>query len=263
MCKLVDTIRACVIPTPKPCVNISGGIDSAIVLHHLTEKCKETIQTYTVGFSGQDTELTYGKQLSEHYGTTHHEIIIENMLKTYPEILAFMPRPQFNLWPYWAARQQSQDGILNCYIGEGGDEHFGGYWYKKQCSYPEQWAHLFTFVDPAYKTIYAHFSIGLHAPLHPSNLRFNVTYPYYDHDQEKKFVREAYAGILPDFVLERRKLNGRKDYWVIWQQELKQYFPNEQPRTEEDIQNLWNLWVTKEWLKTHDVTLNQTILQPP
>ena len=98
------------------------------------------------------------------------------MLKTYPEILAFMPRPQFNLWPYWAARQQSQDGILNCYIGEGGDEHFGGYWYKKQCSYPEQWAHLFTFVDPAYKTIYAHFSIGLHAPLHPSNLRFNVTY---------------------------------------------------------------------------------------
>ncbi len=248
---LVETIRSCVVPTPKPCVNISGGIDSTIVLHHLAEKCKEQIYTYTVGFSNQDTEFEHAAQVASHYKTIHKEIIIENMLDTYPEILTFFKRPQYNLWPYWTARQASQDGRLNCYIGEGGDEHFGGYWYKPQMSYPEIWAHLFAYVDPAYRTIYKHFNINLHAPLHPSNLRFNVTYPYYDHDQEKKFVREAYRGILPDFVVERRKLNGRKDYWVIWEHELKQYFPSESPKTEEDIQDLWNLYVTTEWLKLH------------
>jgi asparagine synthetase B (glutamine-hydrolysing) len=250
---LVETIRACVHPHPKPCVNISGGIDSAIVLHHLAEKSKEEIYTYTVGFANQDTEFDYARQLSEHYATRHKEILIERLLDTYPEILSFFERPQFNLWPYWAAQQAKEDGRLNCYIGEGGDEHFGGYWYKPPTSYPEQWAHLFSFVDPAYRTIYKHFNIGLHTPLHPSNLRFTVTYPYYDHDQEKRFVKDAYRGILPDFVLDRRKLNGRKDYWQIWQHELKQYYPNQKPQSEEDIQNLWNLWVTKEWLKSHDI----------
>jgi len=248
---LVETIRSCVKPTPRPCVNISGGIDSTIILHHLAEKCKEQIYTYTVGFTGQDTEFAHAQQVAEHYGTHHKEIVINNMLDRFPEILQFLPRPQFNLWPYWAAEQASKDKRLNCYIGEGGDEHFGGYWYKPQVSYPEQWAHLFTYVDPAYKAIYEHFNIHLHAPLHPRNLRFTVTYPYYDHDQEKKHVREAYRGILPDFVLERRKLNGRKDYWVIWQQELKEHFPNEQPHSEEDIINLLNLWVTREWLELH------------
>ena len=253
MCKLVDTIRACVKPTPKPAVNISGGIDSAIVLHHLAEKCKEPINTYTVAFTGQDNELEHGKQLAEHYGTVHHEIVIGNLLNRYEEILSFFDRPRFNLWPFYVAEQQARDGVENVYIGEGGDEHFGGYWYLPQMSYPEIWAHLFTYVDPTYQQIYDHFDIRLHKPLHPSNLRFNVTYPYYDHDQEKKLVREAYRNILPDFVVENRKLNGRKDYWVIWQTELRQIYPDEKPRCEQDIQALLNLHVTKLWLKTHDI----------
>lgn len=245
---LVDTIRSCVKPSPKPCVNISGGIDSTIILHHLTEKSKEQIYTYTVGFTDQETEFAYAEKVADHYGTRHKEIVVKNMLSTYPKILKFMDRPRYNLWPYWAAEQASKDGRLNCYIGEGGDEHFGGYWYKTPTSYPEQWAHLFMYVNPTYTQIYDHFNIKLHAPLHPRNLRFTVTYPYYDHDQEKKHLRKAYRGILPTFVLECRKLNGRKDYWVIWRKELQKYFPGEQPKSIEDIQRLWNLWVTREWL---------------
>ncbi len=191
--------------------------------------------------------------MADHYGTVHKEILVENMLDRYPQILAFMDRPRYNLWPFWAAEQASKDGRENCYIGEGGDEHFGGYWYKPQCSYPEVWAHLFTYVDPTYQQIYEHFKIKLHAPLHPRNLRFTVTYPFYDHDQEKKHLRKAYRGILPDFVLERRKLNGRKDYWSIWRQELSRHFPDQKPRTIEDIQTLWNLYVTRIWLEQHEL----------
>jgi asparagine synthetase B (glutamine-hydrolysing) len=259
--KLVETIRSCVKPYPKPAVNISGGIDSAIVLHHLSEKCKEPIYTYTVALEEQDNEWTHGQQLAEHYGTIHKQVKIENMLERYPEILVFMDRPRYNLWPYWVAEQQTKDGIENVYIGEGGDEHFGGYWYKQPTSYPEQWTHLFQYVDPTYEQIYNHFRISLHKPLHPSNLRFTVTYPYYDWDQEKKLVRDAYAGLLPDFVLNRRKLNGRKDYWKLWNQELKHQFKNVTPRSVEDIQELWNLWVTRIWLRQRDAAINETILQ--
>jgi len=230
-------------------VNISGGVDSTIVLHHLAEKCSEPLYTYTVGFTDQETEFAYAQQVAEHYGTNHKEILIENLLDRYSEILKFMDRPRYNLWPYWVAEQAAKDGRENCYIGEGGDEHFGGYWYKPQTSYPEQWAHFFMYVMPTYNQIYSHFKINLHAPLHPRNLRFTVTYPYYDHDQEKKHLRKAYQGILPDFVVDRRKLNGRKDYWAIWRKELQTYFPSESPRCVEDIQRLWNLWVTREWLK--------------
>lgn len=258
---LVETIRACVTPHPKPAVNISGGIDSAIVLHHLTEKSKEVIHTYTVAFSGQDNELAEGRELADHYGTCHHEVIIKDLLGRYGEILSFMDKPRFNLWPFYVAEQQAKDEIKNVYIGEGGDEHFGGYWYKQPTSYPEQWTHFFAFVDPTYRQIYKHFNIGLHAPLHPSNLRFTVTYPYYDWDQEKRLVREAYRGILPDFVLNRRKLNGRKDYWCIWNDELQKHFPLETPQSEEDIITLLNLFATKLWLRTHDVTSYQTLPQ--
>jgi len=258
---LVETIRSCIKPHPKPCVNISGGIDSTIVLHHLSEKCKEPIHTYTAAFTEQETELAHARQVSDHYGTIHKEVIIDDMLKHYPEILKLMDRPRFNLWPFWLAQQQYRDQRLNCYIGEGGDEHFGGYWYKPQCSYPEQWAHLFNYVDPTYRQIYEHFGIKLHAPLHPRNLRFTVTYPYYDHDQEKKHLRKAYADVLPSFVLERRKLNGRKDYWAIWQKELSSYFPKEHPRSEEDIIRLWNYWVTCTWVGVHSAAEHQRLLE--
>lgn len=253
MPNLVQAIRDAVKVYPKPCVNISGGIDSTIVLHHLSEKCKEPIYTYTVGFSGQETEFIHAGKVADYYGTVHHEILIENMLERYPEILKHFSQPRFNLWVYWAAEQASKDNRQTCYIGEGGDEHFGGYWYKPHKTYVEHWSGLFTYVYPTYQTIYNIFNIHLVVPLHPNNLSWQLTYPFFDPFHEKKLLREAYKRILPDFVLERRKLNGRKDYWVMWKNELQPYFPNATPKTEDDIRELWNAWVYREWLKVRQL----------
>ena len=236
---------------PKPCVNISGGIDSTIILHHVDEKSKEPIYTYTVGFSDQETEFEYARKVADHYGTNHKEILITDMLTEYRQILKHFPQPRYNLWPYWLAKEASKDGRLNCYIGEGGDEHFGGYWYKPKKTYIEHWQGFFEYVIPTYQTVYNIFGIKLNVPLHPNNLNWTKTIPYYDYNQEKQFLREAYKGILPNFVTERRKKNGRKSYTMMWQKELKQYFPHEYPTSEDDIRKLWQIWVTREWLKTH------------
>ena len=247
---LVKLIGDAVQVYPKPCVNISGGIDSTIILHHLNEKCKEPIYTYTVGFTQQETEFAEAQKVADHYGTKHKNVLIDNMLREYPYILKHFKRPRFNLWPYWLAWHAHSDQWKTCYIGEGGDEHFGGYWYKPHHTYVENWVNFFTYVYPTYHTIYEGiFKIRLAAPLHPDNLDWQATHSYYDPEQNKQFLREAYKGILPDFVVNRKKLNGRKDYWQMWNQELKNSFFNVTPKTEEEIRELWNLRVTQMWLQ--------------
>jgi hypothetical protein len=248
---LVDEIRKCVKPYPKPCVNISGGIDSTIVLHHLLEQTDEPVHTYTVGFTEQDNEFKEASRVAQHYGTRHMNILIENMLPTFKKLLREFKQPRFNLWPYWAAQAAHGEARLTCYIGEGGDEHFGGYHYKPQQSYLSHWSGFFTYVYPTYKTIYDFMGLRLTCPMHPKNLNWQVTYPYYDVNQEKAKLREAYRGILPDWVVDRRKQNGRFDYFVMWNREIKQYFPEANPQTEDEIRELLNVWVTREWSRVH------------
>ena len=50
MNKIIKILEEKVIAKSKPAVYISGGIDSTIVLHHLTQKSKEPLYTYTAKF---------------------------------------------------------------------------------------------------------------------------------------------------------------------------------------------------------------------
>ena len=249
MNKLVEAISKAVPVYPDPAVNISGGLDSTIILHHLTEKKDQTIHTYTLGFPGMENEFNHAKKVADYYGTEHHEIIIEHMLDKYPKILRHFRRPRFNLWPYWLAHSQILHERKHVYIGEGGDEHFGGYWYKPRRSYVENWSSFFEFVLPTYETIYSIYNLNLIIPFHPNNLSMMKTYRYYDVEQNKQKLKKAYKNILPDFVLERRKKGGRFSYWIMWNNELKSYFPNCHPRSEEEIKWLLNKWCTREWLR--------------
>ena len=43
--ELLQKLRNAVKPKPKPAILLSGGLDSTILLHHLTEKSKEPIHT--------------------------------------------------------------------------------------------------------------------------------------------------------------------------------------------------------------------------
>jgi len=247
---LVELISDAVKLYPKPCVNISGGIDSTIILHHLAEKTDEPIHTYTIGFPNQPNEFDPAKRVAAHYGTIHHEVEITNMLATFKTILPHMARPRFNLWPYWAAKAAKEDGCETCYIAEGGDEHFGGYWYKPRMPYVEYWTGFYEYVYPTYRQIYDFVGVDLEVPLHPANLNWRLTLGYYDVAHEKRYLRKAYKDILPEFVLERKKQNGRFSYYVMWDEELRLYFPDDMhPANETEIRELLNMWVTREWSK--------------
>jgi len=232
-------------------VNISGGIDSTIILHHLHEKTEETIYTYTIGFPEQETEFEPARQVAEHYGTVHREIKIDKLLERYPQILRFFSQPRFNLWPDWLAEQAAKDNRETCYIGEGADEHFGGYWYKRKQEYMEYWSNFFTYVLPTYRRVYNDHNVRLVVPFHPNNLSWKETFKYWDVTQQKTRLRRAYKTVLPDFVVERQKHNGRFSYWVLWERELKKHYPSANPESEEEIRVLLTDWVTREWVRCH------------
>lgn len=65
-----------VIPKPKPAVIISGGIDSAIVLHHLLQKTKENVQAYTIVFDITDNVSKEAKEVAEYHGVSHKIVMI-------------------------------------------------------------------------------------------------------------------------------------------------------------------------------------------
>ena len=253
MNELVKLIRESIPVLPCPCVNISGGIDSTIILHHLREKFKGEIYTYTVGFPNQPTEFEVARKVAKHYGSTHKEIIIKRLLDTYTKILPYFSQPRFNLWPYWLAVEAFHDQRKSCYIGEGGDEHFGGYWYKPKQTVMEHWSNFFTYVLPTYQTCYDKVGINLVVPFHPNNLSWRKTFKFYDETQQKTFLREAYKNVLPKFVVKRQKYNGRFSYWVLWERELQKFYPDSNPETEDDIRLLLNDWTTREWVTVKSI----------
>lgn len=247
--KLVQLIRDCVQPFSQPAIYIGGGIDSTIILHHLSEKTSEKIHSYTFGFPKEQNEFEDAEKIADYYDTKHKEILIPNLLDTYPQILKHFHRPRFNLWIYWLAKKASEDKRQTCYTGEGADEHFGGYWYKPKSGYIEGWMGLFQWSLPTYQTIHNMLGLCLEVPY--LNLDWRETYPYFDYEQHKIYLRQAYKGILPKFVLNKKKRPANRNYHLFWKQELHNFFPHDNPHSNAEIRELWNIWVTKEWLKHH------------
>lgn len=241
-------ISQCVKPLPEPAVFL-GGLDSIIILHHLRENSKEKICTYSYAFEADKRALTFAMKVSKHYATQHKTIIISMMeiMREYPKILKHLEIPRFSNWIFWCIRAAFKNGVKNCYIGEGADEHFGGYWYKPKMSYVEQWSGLYVWGLPNYKQLFDIFNLHFEAPF--TYLDWRETLPYFDYEQHKKYLREAYQGILPDFVVAKKKDPANIDYFLLWKEGLNKHFPEVDPENTEEIKQLFNVWVTKTWFQ--------------
>lgn len=234
---------------PKPAVYISGGIDSSIILHHVMEKAQEEVYTYTYAFFEDDNEFEEARRLADYYGTRHREVLIKPFIGRFPEILVYFDRPRFNFYAYWLAEQASKDGRGTGYFGEGLDEHFGGYWYKQDLEYIESWADHFHFIRSSHIRCHEIFDMRCEIPF--TYLPINETLLYWDPTREKKHLRNAYREILPDFVIERRKMPGRPAWRKLWDRELRQLYPSMEPESDEKIRSLLNRYATGIWLAVH------------
>lgn len=110
-------------------VFISGGLDSTIILHFLAQREEYKIHTFTMGFGEENDELEDARVVSDFYSTTHHEIVITNIMKDFAAHVKMFGFPKRNLWGAYLAEfaKQYVDVVFD---GLGGDELFGGYTFR-------------------------------------------------------------------------------------------------------------------------------------
>ncbi len=120
-------------------LNLSGGLDSSILLHEMS-KAGHEMHTYTTVFEDISEHSSYNRdaelalKLARDYGSTHTEIKIDKSayLNNFISAYASIEEPNFNIsLPIYfeTAKIEGINGDRNRVIlsGDGGDEIFGGY----------------------------------------------------------------------------------------------------------------------------------------
>jgi asparagine synthase (glutamine-hydrolysing) len=114
---------------------LSGGVDSSAVVGYMARHSGQPIRTYAIGFEGGVAEnlyneLPYARQVSQLFGTEHHEIVVKpDVVSLLPKLLWHMDEPVADtafITTYLVSEFARHD-VKVILSGVGGDELFGGY----------------------------------------------------------------------------------------------------------------------------------------
>ncbi|MGH7164814.1 MAG: asparagine synthase (glutamine-hydrolyzing), partial [Nitrospiraceae bacterium] len=114
---------------------LSGGVDSSTVLSFMAELSPQPVQTFSIGFVEEDySELSHARTIARHFGTDHHEYVLEpDAVGILDELAAHFGEPfaDPSALPMWYLAQLTRKSVTVALTGDGGDELFGGYaWYR-------------------------------------------------------------------------------------------------------------------------------------
>ena len=112
---------------------LSGGIDSSIVVALMCEALgdPQAVRTFSAGFTDQRfDERPFAREVAEHLGTTHTELLIEadaaagldDLVGQYDE-----PFGDSSALPLWLLSRAVRQRVTVALVGDGGDEAFAGY----------------------------------------------------------------------------------------------------------------------------------------
>ncbi len=216
MNEIVQMIDKAVVLYDHQAVFLSGGIDSAIILHHLRQKAVGVIRTYTAIFGIDPDEGKQAAMLAEKYKTEHHEVKINGFLEALVKSQMAFDRARYNVWPWFLFEAAKEDGCKNVFIGECADECFGGY---SDRDYLHAWAGQLEWVRPMFDQLAAHFGMKLHAPfgdLDPNEMR-RFYIPSF-----KRALRTSYISLLPDeIIFQAGRPPAMTQYQKFWEKEMK------------------------------------------
>jgi asparagine synthase (glutamine-hydrolysing) len=115
-------------------VLLSGGVDSTGVLRYAVEQTGRQIQTFTVGFEGEQfsDERPYASLAARRYGSLHQDITMsaKEFLGLLPKYIWHMEEPVCEppaIALYLVSCLARESSVKVLLSGEGGDEAFGGY----------------------------------------------------------------------------------------------------------------------------------------
>ncbi len=121
---------------------LSGGLDSSIIVHELSETIGRPVETFSVGYADGPAlgrgvrraydETGYARLAAEAFGTRHHELVLtqSDVLQAIPKILDHLGEPvgDSSIVPTTLLSQFARQFVTVALSGDGGDELFGGYW---------------------------------------------------------------------------------------------------------------------------------------
>lgn len=110
---------------------LSGGIDSSAIVGLMSQMTDEPVKTFTIGYEDESySELNYARQVADHFGTDHKEIIIDpGSIEHFENAVWYLDEPMTDpsLIPAYLFCREARKDVTVCLSGEGGDEVFLGY----------------------------------------------------------------------------------------------------------------------------------------
>lgn len=112
---------------------LSGGLDSSAIVALMSEFRSDPVQTFSIGFQGdQYDESDEARMVADHFGTDHHEQVVDlDLMDIFGDLATQLGEPLGDpaLLPTTALSRHARDSVKVALTGEGADELFGGYWY--------------------------------------------------------------------------------------------------------------------------------------
>lgn len=110
---------------------LSGGIDSSLVVSHMSRILDKKVETFSIGFEEEEyNELKYSSQVAEKYNTNHHiEIVKPDALAILPTMVKHYGEPygDSSSIPTYYVCEMARKHVTMVLSGDGGDECFAGY----------------------------------------------------------------------------------------------------------------------------------------
>jgi len=128
---LQDAVRSHLVSDVPVGAFLSGGVDSSLVVGLMAEACTEPVRTFSIGFDEPAfDELAHARRVAEHFGTDHHEFVVQP--KAYDlldQLISHFDEPfaDASAIPTWYVSQIARQHVTVVLSGDGGDELFGGY----------------------------------------------------------------------------------------------------------------------------------------
>jgi asparagine synthase (glutamine-hydrolysing) len=141
--RLEDSVRMRLMSDVPLGAMLSGGLDSSLIVALMAKIMERPVDTFAVGFQGEDSELPDARRVATALGASHHEL--EVGLSTDPDELERLvwhldePLADLSSTGFLALCELAVGHVTVALSGQGADELFGGYRKHRVASLAETW----------------------------------------------------------------------------------------------------------------------------
>lgn len=220
---LVDSVRRRMMADVPVGVFLSGGLDSSLVAAIMARSTDQPVHSFAAGTEGS-SDLLAARRVAEHLGLRHHERVYTaaDVVEVLPRVVAQMESYEPSLVrsavPNYLVAELAARTVKVVLTGEGADELFAGYDHLRTVDDADLGEELLRSVEGLHNLNLQRcdrvtMSHGLEARV-PFLDRDLVGLAQHlpvawrlpgDHGQEKRLLREAFDGWLPEDLLWRPK----------------------------------------------------------